>query len=121
MNRIKPILIMGILVLTFYLLFIFNIKWNCIFKEIFNIECPGCGLTRSLKALLRFDYIDSAKYNVLGIPVFAITLIVTGMLIKDFIKKENKTLSNIYKWAKTNYIFISTVLIISMIINNINR
>ena len=36
----------------------------CIFVRLFGIECPGCGMTRALFAVLRFDFLQALKYNV---------------------------------------------------------
>lgn len=41
----------------------------CIFYNLFGIPCPGCGLTRSSVYFLKGDYINSIKYNILGISV----------------------------------------------------
>lgn len=35
----------------------------CIFRATLHLYCPGCGGTRSLKALLDFDFIRSFLYN----------------------------------------------------------
>lgn len=35
----------------------------CVFKVLFGIPCPGCGMTRALFALLRGDLAAAFKYN----------------------------------------------------------
>ncbi|MBO5388970.1 MAG: DUF2752 domain-containing protein [Lachnospiraceae bacterium] len=35
----------------------------CPFKEIFNIECPGCGGTRMAISLLHLDFYQAFRYN----------------------------------------------------------
>ena len=35
----------------------------CWFHLITGLKCPGCGLTRSLLSLLRFDFASVLKYN----------------------------------------------------------
>ena len=96
-----------------------TIKLDCIFKKLFNISCPGCGLTRSFRALLRFNIILAFKYNVLG-PVLFITVIVGIIfLIKDIIKNEDKTVKWTYKLLSNYYYIVIICLITSMIINNI--
>lgn len=37
---------------------------TCIFLEIFGIPCPGCGMTRAVSCLMRFDFIGAARYNI---------------------------------------------------------
>ena len=33
--------------------------FGCVFKETFHLYCPGCGGSRSLAALMRFDFVSS--------------------------------------------------------------
>lgn len=37
---------------------------TCVFLEWFGVPCPGCGMTRALKALVRLDFVQAARYNV---------------------------------------------------------
>jgi hypothetical protein len=39
---------------------------TCLAKEMFHIECPGCGLTRSFICLARGDVAGSWAYNHVG-------------------------------------------------------
>ncbi len=114
----------NILILLFGMLFVLiaisgTIKLNCIFKKLFNISCPGCGLTRSFRALLRFDIISSFKYNIFGPILFIIIIIGIIFLIKDIIMNEDKTIKYIYKILGKYYYIVIICLIISMIVNNI--
>ena len=96
-----------------------KLKLDCIFKRLFNISCPGCGLTRSFRALLRFDIISSFKYNIFGPILFIIIIIGIIFLIKDIIKNEDKTIKYTYKLLGKYYYIVITCLLISTIINNI--
>ena len=40
---------------------------RCVSKQVLNIECPGCGGTRSLHALLNGDLPQAVAYNALFI------------------------------------------------------
>ncbi len=44
----------------------------CLSQLIFNVECYGCGLTKSIMHLLHFDYKTSWEWNKLGIISFPI-------------------------------------------------
>jgi hypothetical protein len=43
--------------------------YHCIFKALFHIPCPGCGLTRAFQELLQFNFIGALSYNLLAIPL----------------------------------------------------
>ena len=38
----------------------------CIFQQVFHVPCPGCGLTRSFKAIWRGDVWLALRYHPLG-------------------------------------------------------
>ena len=94
-------------------------KLDCIFKKLFGVCCPGCGLTRSLRALLRFDIISSFKYNIFGPILFIIIVIGSIFLIIDIIYNKDNTIKYGYIILGKYYYIIIICLIISMIINNI--
>lgn len=48
--------------IAYCLMYYFNI--SCVFLEILNIPCPGCGMTRAFLSLLRLDFLSAAKYNI---------------------------------------------------------
>lgn len=95
------------------------INFTCIFKDLFDICCPGCGLTRSFKSILQFDFYGAFNYNILGIPLFIFGIITCIGLIIDIIKNDNKTINNILVIFKKYYIIIIILVVITMIINNI--
>ena len=41
----------------------FNVGVLCPFKEILNLECPGCGGTRMAVSLLHLDFYQAFRYN----------------------------------------------------------
>lgn len=46
-------------------------EYVCPFYYLFNIPCPGCGMTRACKSLLRLDFGRALDYNYLfPIPIF---------------------------------------------------
>lgn len=112
------ILVMGLLFIGIVVLGKINVE--CLFKKMFHISCPGCGLTRSFRAILNLDFVSAFKYNILGIPLFILCIIYIILLIIDVIigsDKGNKLV--LYIFSKF-YILIICLFIISMIINNIN-
>ena len=61
---------------------------SCVFLSLFDIPCPGCGMTRALFSVLRFDYIQALKYNV----VISFMPYVFMYLFFDFKHKVHKYL-----------------------------
>ena len=59
---------------------IYHIGFNCVFHQITNLYCPGCGITRAIFSLIELDIIGAIKYNILIITV--IPLIVINYIVK---------------------------------------
>ena len=111
------ILIGGI---TFIYLIVNNIlNFKCIFKTLWKVSCPGCGLTRSFEAILHLKFIEAIKYNILGIPIFSVTILIIISLVIDIFKNKNYTLMKVRQIFKIRYVEILILLGITMIINNI--
>lgn len=91
-----------------FILSIFNIRF-CPFFYIFKIPCPGCGLTRAFKLLIKGKIIQSLKFNILPIPILIIVL--SFILCPNFIKKINN---------KIIFFLGFVLMIISFIINIFN-
>ncbi|MCM8830178.1 MAG: DUF2752 domain-containing protein [Candidatus Omnitrophica bacterium] len=49
-----------------------NLPSICLYKTIFRIECPGCGITRAVLSLLHFRFYDALNYNRLVVVVFPV-------------------------------------------------
>lgn len=56
---------------TAAVLFILICSPPCPVKALFKIPCPGCGMTRAAKALMRFDISAAFRYNIIFIPLLA--------------------------------------------------
>ncbi len=114
----------NILIIIFSILFIGivtsgSLNIECLLKKVFNISCPGCGLTRSFIAIFHLKFLEAFNYNILGIPLFIGYIIICIFLIVDIILNRLNTLQFIYKILCKYYIVIIFTLIISMITNNI--
>ena len=117
--------LINILLLIFGISFIWIVTSGiinvyCLFKSLFGIRCPGCGLTRSFRSILSLDFYSAFNYNILGIPLFIVGIIVLISMIIDIIRNDNKTINYIFKFLKNYYIIIIIILVINTIINNIN-
>ncbi|ARS42792.1 hypothetical protein CA265_25260 [Sphingobacteriaceae bacterium GW460-11-11-14-LB5] len=58
--------------------------FSCPFKAHFGIDCPGCGLQRSVLALLRGDIIASFKFYPATIPLIFVVVFTIIHLKVDF-------------------------------------
>ncbi len=90
----KHILIAGLAGYYFigFILYIFaevDILIPCIYYTVFNVKCPGCGLTRAFIHLLSFDFTGAWDSNPL---IFIFLPGITYYIIKDFVNfvKENR-------------------------------
>jgi hypothetical protein len=75
---------------------------TCPFKKLTGIDCPGCGLQRSVIALLQGDIIKSIQLYPATIPILLIAL--TGIFEKYIIKYRKQYLT---KWL---YIFTGVII-----------
>jgi Protein of unknown function (DUF2752) len=58
--------------------------FSCPFKTHFGIDCPGCGLQRSVLALFRGDLIASFKFYPATIPLIFVLIFTIIHLKFDF-------------------------------------
>lgn len=99
-------------------IFIFKLDIPCLFKHIFNINCPACGLTRSFYAILDLNFINALNYNILGIPLFISIILIYIIYFIDLITKKDNLIRLYNKMIKYYHIII-LVLILNTILNNI--
>ena len=116
-NRLKKILILTISLGLGMLMYFDIISIPCLFKSIYNIQCPGCGMTRAFKSILSLDIIGSLSYNILAIPLFIFFIFILVSLIFDIIKNEKTFENKLIKFLEKYYIIIIILLIISLIVN----
>lgn len=89
----------------------------CVFHRLFHVPCPGCGLTRSIMALLHGDVIRSITYNFLGIPIVLITVITFVLLITG----KGKALRAWLQKHRAVLNVLATALMIIAWIHNLNN
>lgn len=81
----------------FYLIFPFifwmlPFKWVndsfsiCIFKNVFGIECVGCGITRAIHNVVHFNFTDAYEFNSFVFIVFPLLLYVWLKKINSLVK-----------------------------------
>lgn len=61
-----------VITLVLILLLLELINYKCIYRELFNIYCAGCGFTRMIKSVIKLDFYQAFRYN----PLLFILLII---------------------------------------------
>lgn len=118
-NRFINIIIIGLILLLPIIIFIFDIKIDCIFKRYLSIECPACGLTRAYYELFHFNLIKSLEYNLLAIPIAIFAILSVTFLIIDAVKNKHTYLKKLMNFFSKHYLIIILILVLNMFINNI--
>ena len=79
--RNKLLLLSGYILL---LVILWELNVKCIFLSLFDIPCPGCGMTRALLAALRLDFKQALFYHPMfwSIPVLGAYFLFDGGLFK---------------------------------------
>lgn len=120
MNKSRILKISLLLILIFLGIYVFNLNYECPFKQNFHLACPGCGLTRAFYALLEFDILLAIKYNILAIPLLIFLLISIVVIILEIVFNKNIYFKELFKQLYMNLDFIFLFLLITMAINNIH-
>ena len=102
----KKLIIFILGISSIIIIFKYNIGIPCIFFELTNLYCPGCGMTRAIKSLIVFDFYQAIRYN-------ALIIILPILLLFYLINKKNK----IPNWI---YYFLLIIVILYGILRNIN-
>ncbi|MBQ7523239.1 MAG: DUF2752 domain-containing protein [Oscillospiraceae bacterium] len=58
---------------------------GCVYRRLFGIPCPGCGMGRAIDALLRLDFAAAWRWHpmVFSLPVLAVYLLKDGPLFRN--------------------------------------
>lgn len=67
----------------YFILSCFNVP--CIFRELFNIPCPGCGMTRALRSLINLNFYKALQYHpmIYCMPVVILYIVMDGKIFKN--------------------------------------
>lgn len=103
-------------ILGFFLYLFLNktigLEIPCMFHEITNFYCPGCGITRLLFSLVRLDFYQAFRYNPLVFILIILSIIY--WILKLILKRFNINISILeFVW----YILIVIVIIYGILRN----
>lgn len=75
-----------------------GVRIPCIFNVITGLNCPGCGNTRAVLALLRLDFSRAFSVNALFPVEFGYLLYMYGLLCFNYIKKGKVSFNSPPSW-----------------------
>ena len=104
------LLLISFLIIFLFLNKVFNFTIPCLFHEIINLYCPGCGITRMFLALFKLDFYQAFRYN----PLVFILLILS--IVYFLVKKIGKLN---FKLPNYVYYYLLFIVIIYGILRNI--
>ena len=79
-SKILFILCFAVIITVMYL-----IQFGCVFQRLFGIICPGCGMTRAVLSILRFDFMSAFEYHGMfwSLPICALYFLCDGRPFKS--------------------------------------
>lgn len=84
------IFLVSILLIYFYIFNKYGIGIPCVFHMITGYYCPGCGITRAILSLLKFDLYQAIRYNALVTMLLAIAILYLINFIQNYFYNQNK-------------------------------
>ena len=111
----KKYKILFIIIEMIFFITIYFYSIPCLFKSIFKISCPMCGITRTIKCIINLDFSNIYTYNVLALPLILFIIVLNIYLIYDIICNTNKLFELLQKYYK----LILLILFVNFILNNI--
>lgn len=107
------VMIEGVL---FFLFGFFHFTFPCVFKTIFHIPCPGCGMTRAFLKILHFQFLESFQYNILSLPLFFLICMINILIVIDFIYHRNYFSKMIHR-IENNWFLLLFLVVLSELVN----
>jgi len=94
-TNIKVIIILCMIgIFDIIVCFKYDIGIPCVFFELTGIYCPGCGATRAITSLIKLNFYQALRYNMLIIILLVFSIIYYAY---KYILKSEKKLPN-YIW-----------------------
>ena len=83
---------------------------TCPYKNYLGIDCFGCGMQRSIIALLKGNFLESFYLYPALTPIISLFLLLIAHLIFKFKNGAN--------WLKYHFVFVVLIIFIGFIINH---
>ena len=65
----------------------------CVFRKLTGFMCPGCGTTRMLVSLFRFDFVAAWNYNPVVLCMLPVGAVLLTLSIKRYIIGDSNKMS----------------------------
>ena len=82
-NLKEKLLTCGLILAVVLIMYVFRIP--CLFRMVFGIACPGCGITRAYISLLKLDFGQAFAYNRMfwAVPVCFLFYLFDGKVFRN--------------------------------------
>ncbi len=88
----------------------------CLFHSLTGYSCPGCGVSRMIISILKFDFLSAVHYNAALLFLSPAILVLAVQLIYKYIKTGSKMLS---RAQSVTVVVIIVILILFSVIRNL--
>lgn len=109
------IFIIAILLSIIFIILLDSLHYECPWRKIFHIYCPGCGLTRMVKELFQLNIYQAFRYNPLMFILLVVLLPIYIIINVIYYIKNKKLL----KVTKTPIIILIIVLLLYFVLRNL--
>lgn len=91
--RRRRVLRIGLLILIFGLAYAAFCAWTgwgipCLFRLVTGLQCPGCGVSRMLLALLRLDFPAAFQANPVLLCMLPLLLLLGGRVLWLYVHRD---------------------------------
>ena len=83
----KYLIIFGVGVAYLVWVLITDLRIPCPIYSIFGIECPGCGVTRMIASIARFDFSAAFGYNPFLLVTSPLILLIIGVGEYNYVRQ----------------------------------
>jgi hypothetical protein len=82
----------------------------CLWKSLFGIPCPGCGLNRSFTLITEFHFVEAVKMNIASVLLFLGGMVtIVAALVELFLRKP--ILSRLRLFIRNKWFLIAAVVL----------
>ena len=88
----------------------------CTFKRLTGIGCPGCGLTRSISAMMHFRIAEALHWHLFGPPVVVVVLLMWILLGLSLVTRKAYYPDANSRWLNLSVLSAGGILVVYWIV-----